>query len=200
MTRSLQPFVWLEAEGASSNTFDSVVSDSEASGGSYLSLDTDRQAPSSTGDGGAGYRVVYDFSVGATGSYALWVAASPTSESSPFTYTLDGGGANTSEDAQAEGGLYAGRFVWSKLGDASLAHGRHTLTITVTGPRARDGRFALALDAFCLSRVPFRPNGTQLPAIEVLPPPVVKDKKGRPVRAKEVPQKDHTDLDLPDIK
>ena len=200
MTRSLQPFVWLEAESTSSNTFDSVVSDSEASGGSFLSLDTDRQSPSSTGDGGGGYRAVYDFSVGATGSYALWVAASPPSDSSPFTYTLDGGGANTAEDAQSEGGLYAGRFVWSRLGDASLAHGKHTLTITVTGPRARDGRYVLALDAFCLSRVPFHPNGTQLPAIEVLPPPIVKDKRGRPVRTKEVPQKDHTDLDLPDIK
>ena len=69
--------------------------------------------------------------------------------------------------------MYAGKFLWSHLGDATLSHGRHTLTITVTGPRARDGRYALAIDAFCLSRVPFHPNGTQLPAIELLPPPVL---------------------------
>ena len=197
MTRALQPFVWLEAESASSHTFDSVVSDSEASGGSYLSLDTDRLPPSSTGDVGSGYRAEYKFSVNATGTYTLWMAGSPTRDAAPFTYTLDGGGANPVEDAPNEGGLYGGKFLWSRLGDAPLAHGRHTLTITVTGPRERDSRYALAIDAFCLSRVPFHPNGTQLPAIEVLPPPVVLDKKGKPVKQKEVPDKDHTDLDLP---
>jgi len=196
MTRTLQPFVWLEGESASSHTFDSLISDSEASGGSYLSLDTDRLPPSSTGDAG-GYRAEYTFSANAAGSYALWMAGSPTRDSAPFTYTLDSGGANSVEDAPTEGGLYAGKFLWTHLGDAILGRGRHTLSIALTGPRARDGRYALAIDAFCLSRVPFHPNGTQQPAIELLPPPVEKDKKGRPIKQKEVPEKDHTDLDLP---
>ncbi len=197
MTRDLQPFVWLEAEGASSHTFDALVSDSEASGGSYLSLDTDRLPPSSTGDAGGGYRAVYDFSVNAGGSYALWMAASPARDSSPFTYTVDDGGANQAEDVPTEGGVYAGRFLWSHFGDATLARGKHTLTITVTGTRARDNRYALAIDAFCLSRVPFHPSGTQLPAIEFLPPPVQLDKKGKPVKTKDSPTKDHTDFDIP---
>ena len=192
----MQPFVWLEGEGTSSQTFDSVVSDSEASGGSYLSLDTDRLPPSSTGDLG-GYRAEYTFSVNTTGPYALWIAASPARDSSPFTYTLDGGGSNSVESVPTEGDVYAGKFLWSHFGDASLSHGRHKLTITVTGPRPRDSRYVLAIDAFCLSRVPFHPSGTQLPAIELLPPPVQKDKKGRPIKQKEVPEKDHTDLDLP---
>ena len=196
LTQSLQPFVWLEGEGTSSQTFDSLVSDSEASGGSYLSLDTDRLPPSSTGDLG-GYRAEYTFSVNTTGSYALWMAGSPARDSSPFSYTLDGGGSNSVESVPTEGDVYAGKFLWSHFGDASLSHGRHKLTITVTGPRSRDGRYVLAIDAFCLSRVPFHPSGTQLPAIELLPPPVQKDKKGRPIKQKEVPEKDHTDLDLP---
>ena len=162
-----------------------------------LSLDTDRQPSSSTGNADGGYRAEYTFAVNATGSYALWMAGSPPRDSAPFTYTLDGGAANPVEDVPTEGEVYAGKFLWSHLGDATLSHGRHTLTITVTGPRARDSRYALAIDAFCLSRVPFHPNGTQIPAIELLPPPVEKDKKGRPIKPKEVPEKDHTDLDLP---
>ena len=47
LTQTLQPFVWIEGESASSYTFDSLVSDSEASGGSYLSIDTDRQPSAS---------------------------------------------------------------------------------------------------------------------------------------------------------
>ena len=184
LTQILQPFVWLEGESASSYTFDSLVSDPEASGGSFLSLDTDRPPPTSTGDSGGGYQAVYDFSVNATGSYALWVAAGSLSASSPFTYTLDDGGANSSEDARPEGGLYGGKFVWSQLGTVSLTRGRHTLTINVTGPRSSDNRYVLSLDAFCLSRVPFHPNGTEKPAIALLPPPVERDKHGKPLPEK----------------
>ena len=196
MTQILQPFVWLEGESASSYTFDSLVSDSEASSGSYLSLDTDRLPPSSTGDPG-GYRAEYTFAANSAGSYALWIAGSPPRDSSPFTYTLDGGGANPAEDAPTEGDLYAGKFLWRHLGDVTLSRGRHTLTITVTGPRERDGRYALAIDAFCLSRVPFHPNGTQLPAIELLPPPVEKDKKGHIIKPKEKDDKDKDEMAPP---
>lgn len=196
MTQTLQPFVWLEAESASSYTFDSLISDSEASGGSYLSLDTDRLPPSSTGEAG-GYQAEYTFTANAAGSFALWMAGSPARDSSPLTYTVDGGGANPVEDAPTEGDLYAGKFLWRRLGDVTLSRGKHTLTVTVAGPRQRDGRYALAIDAFCLSRVPFHPNGTQLPAIELLPPPVEVDKKGRPVKKKEKDSEKNTDLDLP---
>ena len=196
LSQLLQPYVWIEGESASSYTFDSLVSDSEASGGSYLSLDTDRPPPTSTGDGGSGYSATYAFSVNAAGSYELWVAGSPLSASSPFTYTLDDGGANTSEDARPEGDLYAGKFVWNQLGTVSLTRGRHTLTINVTGPRSSDGRYVLSLDAFCLSRVPFRPNGTEQPAIELLPPPVERDKNGKPLPKKK-PKDDNAASDLP---
>ena len=195
LSQVLQPFLWLEAESASSYTFDSLVSDSEASGGSYLSLDTDRPPPVSTGDGGSGYQAVYQFNVGTGGSYDLWAATSPLSSSSPFTYTLDDGGANNVEDARSEGGLYAGKFVWNQLGTVSLARGRHTLTLNVTGPRRADHRYALSVDALCLSRVPFHPNGTEIPSIELLPPPVERDKNGKPIIKK--PKEENSAADLP---
>ena len=195
ISQVLQPFVWIEGESASSYTFDSLVSDSEASGGSYLSLDTDRPPPSSTGDSGSGYSAVYQFSVNAAGSYEVWGATSPLPASSPFTYTIDDGGENTSEDARPEGDVYAGKFIWNQLGSVSLARGRHTLTINVTRPRRVSGRYVLAVDTFCLSRVPFHPNGIQVPAIELLPPPVERDKHGKPIQKK--PKDDNAASDLP---
>jgi len=193
VSQMLQPFVWIEGESAGSYTFDSLVSDSEASGGSYLSLDTDRPPPTSSGDSGSGYSAQYQFSVNATGSYEVWSATSPLTSSSPFTYTIDDGGANTSEDARTEGGLYAGKFIWNQLGSVSLARGRHTLTVNVTRPRRSDGRYVLAVDTFCLSRVPFHPNGTQIPAIELLPPPVERDKNGKPIQKKSKKDDNTTD-------
>ena len=194
----LQPFVWLEGESASSYTFDSQVSDSEASGGSYLALDTDRPPTVSSGDGGSGYQAVYSFTVGTAGPYEFWTATGPLSSSSPFTYTLDDGGANTAQDARSEGGLYAGKFVWNQLSTLSLSRGRHTLTLSVTGPRRSDGRYALAVDALCLSRVPFHPNGTQIPSIDILPPPVLRDKNGKVITPKTKPDNAATDLETPE--
>ncbi len=179
MSQALQPYVWIEGESASSYTFDALISDSEASGGSYLSLDTDRQPSSSGTDTEGGYQAVYKFSVNSTNPYALWIASSPTRDSSPFTWTLDDGGANEVQDAVAEGGLYAGKFEWSHIGDATLSRGPHTLTLTVTGPRARDNRYTLAVDAVCLSRVSFHPDGAAQPAIDFQPPPAETDKNGK---------------------
>ena len=200
LASALQPYLWIEGEGASSYTFDSLVSDSEASGGSYLSLDTNREPSTSGVSDSGGYHADWKFRVNAAGTYALWAATSPLPNSSPFTYTLDGGGANIAQNAP-EGDLYAGRFMWSQIGSVSLSRGPHTLTINVTGPRARDGRYVLAVDTLCLSRVPFYPNGTQPPAIEFNAPPVVRDKKGHIVKPKEDKKDkkdDSDDLSLPE--
>ena len=176
ISQALQPYVWVEGESAASFTFDSLVSDSEASGGSYLSLDTDRQPTSSGTDTEGGYRADYKFSVNSSNTYAVWIASTPTRDASPFTWTIDSGGANEVQDVDTEGGLYAGKFEWTHIGDATLSRGAHTLTLTVTGPRARDNRYALSVDALCFSRVPFHPDGATLPAIEFQPPPDEKDK------------------------
>lgn len=177
---ALQPYVWIEGENATSYTFDSLISDSEASSGSYLSLDTARQPSSSGTDTEGGYHAEYKFSVNAPNPYAVWIASTPTRNASPFTWQIDNGGENEVLDVTAEGGVYAGKFEWSHLGDATLSRGPHTLTITVTGPRAGDHRYVLAVDALCLSRIPFHPDGATMPAIEFQPPPVEKDKNGNP--------------------
>ena len=176
LSSALQPFVWIEAERATTYTFDSLVSDSEASGGSYMALDTTRRPPATTGED-AGYRASYKFPVNASGTYALWIAATPVPSSSPLTYTLDDGAANPVQDVPTEGGIYAGQFLWSHIGDVTLARGPHTLTLTVADPRP-DGRYVLSVDALCLSRAPFHPNGTEIPTIDFQPPPTEeKDKK-----------------------
>ena len=198
LAAALQPYLWIEGEQAASYTFDSLVSDSEASGGSYLSLDTDRQ-PSTSGESGGGYQADWKFQVSAAGTYSLWAATTSLPDSSPFTYTLDDGGANLPQNAP-EGGIYAGRFVWSQIGTVSLSRGPHKLALNVTAPRARDGRYVLSVDTLCLSRTPFHPNGTEPPAIEFAAPPVVLDKKGHVVKPKE-DKKDKgkdSDLDLPE--
>ena len=82
---------------------------------------------------------------------------------------MDDGAPSTTRDAPTEGGAYAGKFVWSGLGDATLTRGPHTLTIAVTGRRAQDKRYALALDAFCLTRAPFHPDGPRQPPLDIPP-------------------------------
>ncbi|MBV9850791.1 MAG: hypothetical protein JO250_14045 [Armatimonadetes bacterium] len=171
LTLALRPYVWQEGEDTSENTFDAVTPDPEASGGAYLSLDTDRAPPPLSADSPGAYRAVYKFPVSAPGLYTLWMAGTPpgTPAASPFTYQIDEGTPSGTRDAPSEGGAYAGKFVWSQLGDAKLARGPHTLTITVTGRRALDKHYALALDAFCITRAPFHPDGTRQPPIDIPP-------------------------------
>ena len=175
LTEALRPYLWEEGEAASPNTFDSLTPDPEASGGAYLSLDTDQDPPPPGPDTEGGYRAVYTFSINAPGSYTFWMAGTPpgTPAASAFTWQLDDGAASDARDAPSEGNAYAGKFVWSDLGDAPLTRGKHTLTIVVTGRRPQDRRYALDIDAFCISRVPFHPDGPRQPPIEI--PPDVAD-------------------------
>ena len=185
LTDALRPYAWIEGEQASVYTFDSLTPDPGASNGAYLSLDTERDPPSATdADPDGGFYATYKFTLNSPGQYTLWMAGSPlgTTQTSPFTYSFDNGPANEVREALSSGGGYAGRFVWSQLGAATLAGGPHTLRIMVTGRRTLDDHFTLAIDAFCLSRVPFVPNGTVKPPVDTTIPPDIlaeddKDKK-----------------------
>ena len=175
LTLTLRPYQWIEAEAPFENTFDSLISDPEASGGQYLSLDTDRDPPpadpslDSGSDSVGGYNAVYKFSVNVAGPYTVWVAGTPpgTPVCSPFTCQVDDGAPDDTRDASTQGGAYAGKFVWSRLRDVTLARGQHTLTLAVTGRRALDHRYALDLDAFCVTRAPFVPDGPRQPPIDI---------------------------------
>ena len=183
----LRPYTWAEGEAASAYTFDSLTPDPAASGGAFLSLDTPlnppRTAPLDNGTDTNGYTATYRVPVNAPGRYTLWLAGTPLDgkAASPFTFRVDDGLPRSVDSAPSEGGLYAGQFVWSSLGDVTLTRGPHTLTLNVTAPRPSDGRWHLSVDALCLSRVPFHPDGTRLPRIDQPAPPPVEDthKKGK---------------------
>jgi hypothetical protein len=174
VTEVLRPYTWIEAESATKYTFDSLVPDPAASGGAYLSLDTVLPAPHATAVGNdGGYRAEYSFSVNAPGRYTLWMAGSPlgTKDVSAFQYSVDNGVNTEVRGAATEGDTYAGKFIWSNLGDLTLTRGIHKLAVVVLGRRPADDHYALDIDAFCFSRVPFHPDGVHQPPIDILPPP-----------------------------
>jgi hypothetical protein len=179
LTALLQPYTWVEGESSSDTTFTSIAPDADASNGAYLSLDTDQDPLTDAQTGG--YQASYTFYVTGPGVYTLWVAATPPGgTASPFTWSVDDGPASQADDAQTQGGQYAGKFVWRDLGGLPLHLGKHTLTISVTGRRTQDQRYVLGLDAFCISRVPFAPDGATQPSVDSwLPPDTSNDKDSK---------------------
>lgn len=180
LTEALRPYTWVEAENASQYTFDSLTPDPKASGGAFLSLDTTLDPPVQASSTASRYQAQYRFTVNAPGRYALWASTGPLGArtSSPFTWKVDDAPPNSLGTARSEGGLYAGRFQWADLGTATLARGPHTLTLTVTGRRPADGRYVLALDALCITRAPFTPDGPHQPPIDI-PLPTPDSKPGK---------------------
>lgn len=172
LTEALRPYTWVEAENASRYTFDSLVPDPKASGGAFLSLDTTLDPPVQASSTASSYQAQFPFSVNAPGRYALWASTGPLGDrtSSPFTWKIDDAPPNDTGAARSEGGLYAGRFQWANLGAATLTRGPHTLTLTVTGRRPADGRYVLAVDALCVTRAAFTPDGPRQPPIDIPPP------------------------------
>lgn len=180
LTDVLRPYAWIEAEGTDKTTFDSLVSDAQASNGSYLSVDTAQEPPPPGAGEESGYRADYSFNVTAPGRYTLWMAGSPLDgkNASPFAYSVDGGLRTEIHAAPSEGGVYAGKFTWSNLGDVTLTRGgTHTLSLVLLGHRPADDHYTLAVDVLCLDRAPFHPNGVQPPPIDVPPPPADTGKK-----------------------
>jgi hypothetical protein len=175
---ALKPYTWVEGESSSDNTFTSIVPDSAASAGAYLSLDTSQDPPP---DSAAGYIATYNFSVNGPGTYTLWLATSPSGASaSPFTWQIGAGAASDATADPTAGSVYDGKFLWTNLGAVPLRIGPHTLTIHVSGRRSLDQRYALNLDALCVTRVPFQPSGAQQPLMSSwLPPAPPVDTKKR---------------------
>ncbi len=172
LTNALRPYTWIEGESASQYTFDSLTPEPKASGGAYLSLDTTLDPPSGPSSSANGYQAQYQFSVNAPGRYAIWAATNPLGarNASPFTWKIDDAPANDIQAAQPVGSTYAERFQWANLGAATLTRGPHTLTLTVVGRRPLDGRYVLALDALCVTRAAFTPDGPRQPPIDIPPP------------------------------
>ncbi|MGO8673027.1 MAG: hypothetical protein ACLQVD_16920, partial [Capsulimonadaceae bacterium] len=164
----LQPYVWIEGESSSDTSFDSIAAAPFASGGAYLELNN-ASAPPVLEDGfQSAYSAVYMFTVSQSGRYTVWMAGSrlDSPDTSPFSYVIDDGAPQTTGGIYPTGQPY-GIFYWSDLGDIEVNSGTHKLTILVTDHRPSDGRYALSIDAFCLSRVPFHPDGANPPRLDV---------------------------------
>ena len=178
LTSVLKPYVWVEGEATSSQTFNSIVSAPDVSGGAYLWLDEDNAAPSSSS---GGYHADFAFDLPAQDTYTIWASLAPgvpgVGQSSPITYSVDGKTPYDVVDPETSGTAYGtviqagtatrtGQFTWCKLGSADLSSGAHTLSITVIGPAPSTGRYTLGIDCFCITRGNMRPDGARQPTID----------------------------------
>jgi hypothetical protein len=171
----LDPNAWVEGESASQQTFGTVVASPSASGGAFLWEDTDH-APS----GSNPYEATYTLNVGAPGDYTVWASLAPgppgSGSSSPLSYSIDNGIEYDVSQPQPSGEPYgsvldaatvthAGSFCWYQLGTITLTPGTHSLNFFLTGPATATNRYTLGIDAICLSRGTFVPNGPERPTI-----------------------------------
>lgn len=169
----LNPYVWIEAEAASQQSFGAIITSPEASGGAYLWLDSTNPPPNGA------YKASYPVHINAPGDYDVWASIGPvasdgfTMDASPFTVSVnDGTQLNADRPTVAgtpfnsfvgSGSRLAGQFVWARLVSVHLVPGDHTITISVANPSRTLGRWVLGIDSFCLSRGDFHPDGAHQP-------------------------------------
>ena len=168
LLHDLEPYFSFEGESATTQSFNSIATDPSASGGAYLSLDTNTDAPLALFGSGHGYQAQFKFKVNSPGRYKLWMGGSVlnSDQVSPFSYRVDGGAYQDVRGVPPDGAPYGGKFAWSDLGNLTLKAGNHTLEIMVAERRHADDHFTLAVDAFCFTKGGFRPDGLNAPTME----------------------------------
>jgi hypothetical protein len=171
----VSPFIWIEAEAPVSQSFGSIIASSDASGGAYLWLDRSGAPPT-----GGRYSAKFAFRANTPGDYDIWASLAPSGNDSDaefggsaFNVALDSGTAMTPDELSPVGAYYGslarsgsavtGAFAWYRLMTVHIAPGDHTLTFTVTGKARDTAGYTLGIDAICLSRGDFHPDGTQKP-------------------------------------
>jgi hypothetical protein len=143
-----------------------VVNDA-ASGGGYLTLNTETESPAQ------GYTVQIHFIVPEDDQYTIWLScAVPGPNSSPFAWLVDASSqVNSSADAIAVGQPYlSDKMGWLKLGRLSLKRGEHTFTLRVAGRAQGTGKFSFAMDCLHVTRYPFTPSGISKPPLVTVNP------------------------------
>ncbi|MDR3710273.1 MAG: hypothetical protein P4L33_18405 [Capsulimonadaceae bacterium] len=170
----LLPYTWVEGEAASQQSFESVVSSPDASGKSFLWVDTLRDPPGGTS---GSFYAMYKMIVNAPGEYAIWAAIAPgapgSSTTSPLVVRVDEQPSMDVVRPIVAGDRYGtlpfpsapagGAFTWCNLGSAQLNAGPHKVLISLTGRASGTNRYTLGLDAVVLTRAPFTPHGTDKP-------------------------------------
>ena len=175
MENELNPNAWVEGEDASQQSFGTVVASHSTSGGAFLWQDTAN--PPSTD---APYEATYTLNVGAPGDYTVWAAIAPgppgTGTTSPLSFSLDSGTQYDVGQAESQGMPYgsvldaatatkSGSFCWYRLGVLTLTSGPHAINFFLTGPAPTTHRFTMGIDAICLSRGSFHPDGPNKPLV-----------------------------------
>ena len=119
----------------------------------------------------------YEFTVDEPGDYALWVRIGYEWVRSPFDWRLDAGPwktvPSTVPTVNVVGIARWNELAWLDLGRANLAKGKHTLSFRHAPYTAKDnkgnekpGRILHSLDAICIAKGEFRPNGHRKPGVD----------------------------------
>lgn len=118
-----------------------------------------------------GVRLDFSFDVKTGGPQEVWARVGYEFVRAPFRWRIDEGAwaRNGPEDLTTDLMEIAEwvEVAWVKLGTANLAPGKHTLQIhyerRILKGKAQPERILTALDCFCISSEPFRPNGRHRP-------------------------------------
>jgi hypothetical protein len=173
----MQPYSWIEVEGAEAHTFSEAASIPSASNSSVLQLNTTSRPPRE------GYTVQIKFTVPEDDKYTFWLSGTPPGQgASPFAWVIDTGDPVTSDLATLSGTSFlSDQLVWMNLGQQPLKRGRHTITLKVTDRAAALNAYYLVLDSLLITRYGFVPSGVIRPKIDANylakaagPPPVKK--------------------------
>lgn len=162
-----QEHVWLEGESPTRTTFQfSTAGWGRAeylSGGKWLFavVEPNQVAAKVPADGiGASY----EFTAAKAGKFDLWARIGYESARAPFRWRIDEGEWSTVAPDDYTTDLMAiadfAETAWKQLGSVELSAGKHTLEFRVLRP---SGRLLFGLDAICLSRSTFVPNGPYPP-------------------------------------
>lgn len=155
LNRSLMkvaPYTWVEAESSKSHNFSQITSEPGCSGRFALELDS-----SISPEGG--FSANYDLLVRSPAEQEVWIAARiPSAYRDNVTVFIAGQPFKLSVSGQSE---YGDGYAWYRLGTTKLAGKTTTVRITVDGAGGAD----LAIDAFLLTPLPFRPQGVEMPPV-----------------------------------
>jgi len=148
--------VWVEGELSPAHNFDGPTAIPGASGSLALVLDTADDPPLIP------YTASFVFDAPANSSYEIWVAATPPTEGSAMSFSVEDA-AWTPIAASEKVEPYAPSLAWYKIGTANLFPGRHTIKIRAESKRVSDSRYYFAVDALVFSPRGFKPNGVIKP-------------------------------------
>lgn len=149
--------IWVEGETSPATSFSGSTPMAGASGGQVLLLDTASDPPLIP------YAATFYFDTQANSSYELWVAATPPSDGSSLSYSIDEINWNPVAPVDNSVTNYAPGLAWYKIGVENLFPAKHALKFRVDGKRGSDSKYYFAIDAVVLSPRGFKPDGLSKP-------------------------------------